>query len=286
MVIGVDLGGTNIRSGLVNDGKVVVVRHTVLTNKDSLSKTISQLTDTIQMLISHEVTGIGIGVPSVVDIENGIVYNVVNIPSWEKVELKSILEDRFHIPVSVNNDVNCFVLGEHLYGQAKGCSSVVGLTLGTGLGAGIIVNNHLFEGQNCGAGEIGMLPYLDQNFEFYTSSSFFHDKYHISASRAHYEALQKKQEAFEIWKEYGIHVGNVLKAVVYTYDPEMIIIGGSIAKAHQFFFDSMMDELAGCYYKESIKKVKICFSDEENMAILGAASLVKTGKDIQMDRVI
>ena len=286
MVIGIDLGGTNIRSGLVEDGKVVVVRHTVLTNKDSLTKTIAQLTDTIQLLMGPEVTGIGIGVPSVVDLENGIVYNVVNIPSWEKVELKSILEDRFHIPVSVNNDVNCFVLGEHLYGQAKDCTSVVGLTLGTGLGAGIIIHDHLFEGQNCGAGEIGMLPYLDQNFEFYTSSSFFLEKHNVSASRNHYDALQKKDEALQVWKEYGIHVGSVLKAVVYTYDPEMIIIGGSIAKAHPFFVNSMMDELAGCYYKESIKKVKICFSEEENMAILGAASLLKSGTKMRMDRVV
>jgi glucokinase len=83
------------------------------------------------------VTGIGIGVPSVVDVETGIVYDVTNIPSWKKVELKSILETKFGLPVRVNNDVNCFILGEHRHGVARGFRSVVGLAMGTGLGGGI-----------------------------------------------------------------------------------------------------------------------------------------------------
>ena len=148
MIIGVDLGGTNIRAGLVNNGMITSMNQALLTDKDSLEDTIAQLIMTISPLIDGNVKGLGIGVPSLVDSVNGIVYNVVNIPSWERVELKKILEEEFRIPVSVNNDVNCMVLGEHLYGEAKAYSSVVALALGTGLGAGIIINNSLYEGNN------------------------------------------------------------------------------------------------------------------------------------------
>jgi glucokinase len=274
MIIGVDLGGTNIRAGLINNGKLLEERHYTLTDKDSLDKTISQLTAAIAPLINAQVKGIGIGVPSVVDTEKGIVYNVVNIPSWKKVELKTILEETFHIPAFVNNDVNCFVLGEHLYGVARDYANIVGLTLGTGLGAGIIIHNKLYNGRNCGAGEIGMLPYLDHTYEFYTSSEFFITKHGTTAEIAHNDALLKSATALDQWKEFGFHMGNLLKAVVYTYDPEMIVLGGSIAKAYSFFEETMMDEFSACYYKESVRNIKIICSVSDNISLLGAASLV------------
>ena len=173
MFIGVDLGGTNLRAGSIENGVITSVNQALLVEKDSLQNTISQLISIISPLINNGTKGIGVGVPSVVDIENGIVFDVVNIPSWKRVELKKILETEFKIPVSINNDVNCFALGEHRYGQAKSFSSFVAMALGTGLGAGIIINNALYAGNNCGAGEIGLLPYLDKNFEYYTSSSFY-----------------------------------------------------------------------------------------------------------------
>ena len=276
MLIGVDLGGTNIRAGLIKNGVITLVNQVLLTDKESLQKTISQLISVIAPLISTEVKGIGIGVPSVVDIENGIVYDVVNIPSWKRVELKKILETEFKIPVSINNDVNCFALGEHRYGQAKTFSSFVALALGTGLGAGIIINNALYSGNNCGAGEIGSLPYLDSNFEFYTSSSFFETLHSTTAFKAHNEALQGSEKALQLWKEYGTHLGNVLKAVVYTYDPQAIVLGGSIAKAYEFFEDSMQESVSNFQFPETIKKLQIIRSEVENIALLGAAALVSS----------
>jgi glucokinase len=274
MFIGVDLGGTNIRAGLIEDGTLTVVKQVLLTDKESLQKTISQLISIIALLISPEVEGIGIGVPSVVDIENGIVFDVVNIPSWQRVELKKILESEFNIPVFINNDVNCFALGEHLYGQAKSFSSFVALAIGTGLGAGIIINGTLYSGYNCGAGEIGSLPYLDKNFEFYTSSTFFESIHSTTALDAHNDALQGSEVALQIWKEYGIHLGNALKAVAYTYDPEAIILGGSITKAYAFFEISMKESMNDFQFPETFKRLKILRSQVENVALLGAAALV------------
>lgn len=274
MIIGVDLGGTNIRAGLVEAGVVTSINQALLTEKDTLVKTIAQLISVIAPLIQPGVKGIGIGVPSVVDIENGIVFNVVNIPSWEKVELKKILETEFNIPVSINNDVNCFALGEHRFGQAKSFSSFVALALGTGLGAGIIINNTLYSGNNCGAGEIGSLPYLDKNFEFYTSSSFFESIHSTTAMKAHDLAVKGEKEAIQMWDDYGFHLGNVMKAVAYTYDPEAVILGGSISKAYAFFEDSMKKTLNDFQFPETIKRLKIVRSKVDNIALLGAAALI------------
>lgn len=273
MFIGVDLGGSNIRAGLIKDGVLTVVKQALLTDKESLQKTISQLISVIAPLVNPEVKGIGIGVPSVVDIEKGIVFDVINIPSWKRVELKRILETEFKLPVYINNDVNCFALGEHRYGQAKSIPSFVAIALGTGLGAGIIINNSLYSGYNCGAGEIGSLPYLDKNFEFYTSSSFFESIHSTTALGAHNAALQGSEEALQIWKEYGMHLGNVLKAVAYTYDPEAIVLGGSIAKAYAFFEPSMKESMNDFQFPETFKRLKILRSQIDNIALLGAAAL-------------
>lgn len=275
MVIGVDLGGSNIRAGLFTGSETTAIRQIKLNDKDSLEKTLTQLIDCTASLVEEGVQGIGIGVPSVVDIEKGIVYDVVNIPSWKKVELKKILEARFHIPVYINNDVNCFALGEHQHGYGKPYASFVALTLGTGIGAGIILNNQLYTGSNCGAGEIGYIPYLDKNFEFYTSSPFFESRL-TTAFIAHEAAINGDQDAIDIWVEYGHHLGNIMKAVAYTYDPEAIIIGGSIANANALFQKSMYAALTDFLFTESIKKLKIIFSDNKHIQLLGAAALVKT----------
>jgi glucokinase len=274
MNIGVDVGGSNIRAGIVAGGKVSSIRHSLLCDKESLPSTISQLISAISPLIVPGIKGIGVGVPSVVDVDKGIVYNVINIPSWKRVELKRILEEAFSLPVFINNDVNCFVLGEHRFGLAKPFSSVVALAMGTGLGAGIITNNKLYTGSNCGAGEIGLLPYKDRDFEFYTSSAFFKTIYGITASDAHVNASGGNKNAIEMWAEYGIHLGNVIKALVYTYDPEAIILGGSIAKAYPFFENTMRSSMADIQFPESAKKLKILCTQTDNIALLGAAALV------------
>src|SRR5688572_24288645 len=221
MTIGVDLGGSNIRSGIQVNGAIEQRRHAVLINKDSLSNTLTQLIDNIKPLMHSTVKGIGIAVPSVVDVKNGIVYNVVNIPSWEKVELRDILQKEFHVPVNVDNDANCFALGEQLFGEAKSHQSVVGLVIGTGIGSGIITNGKLYTGSNCGAGEIGYLPYLEKDFEYYCSSNFFNVEHGVTAYEAHQRALDGDQQSLKIWNEFGAHLGNAMKAVVYAYDPEV-----------------------------------------------------------------
>ena len=275
MTIGVDLGATNIRAGLVNKGAIQMINQVSLGDKDSLEKTLAQIKSMITPLMQRGVKGIGIGVPSVVDVEKGIVYNVVHIPSWEKVPLKDILETSFKVPVQVNNDVNCFAMGEHKYGSGKGFSSIVAIAMGTGTGAGIIVNNELYTGSNCGAGEIGCMPYLDSDYEHYTSSLFFSTHHHTTALKQHELAQAGDAGALDLWKQFGTHFGNLLKAVLYAYDPQIVILGGSLSKAFSFFEPSMKQALHDFYYPETLKKLKILPGTVNNIAILGAAALIK-----------
>lgn len=273
MNIGVDLGGTKIRAGIELNGLITKQNTVFLLQKESLTSTLDQLIELIRPLISYSVNRIGIGVPSVVDTEKGIVYNVTNIPSWKEVALKDILEEEFKLPTFVNNDVNCFTLGEHRFGLAKGFNSVVGMTIGTGLGAGIIINDKLYVGHNCGAGEIGLLPYLDKNFEYYVSNSFFETQFGVSALATNEAAIDGNFKAINIWAEFGKHLGAAIKAIMYVYDPESIILGGSISHAYPYFKNAMFESLNDFAFPESLKRLKIFQSQDNNIAILGAAAL-------------
>ena len=274
MIIGIDLGGTNVRAALENDGFILNFRKEPFKTKASLDETLTQLKEFIRPLVSNGVRGIGIGVPSVVDVEKGVVFNVTNIPAWKRVPLREILEAEFRLPVCVNNDVNCFALGEHQFGHLRGMKNVVSVSIGTGLGSGIIINNRLFEGVNCGAGEVGLLPYLDHNIEYYASGNLFKVKFNTTAEVANNRASQGNPEAIEQWKEFGTHVGEALKCVAYAYDPEAIVLGGSLSKAFQFFKESMHQSMLNFEFPESIKRLKIFQSTNDNITVLGAAALV------------
>jgi glucokinase len=275
MVIAVDVGGTNLRAGRLDEDRIMVQKSIPLRDKDVLQKTLDQLIALIRSVTDKSVTGIGIGVPSVIDLATGTVRDVTNIPSWKKVELKSILEEEFHLPVRVNNDVNCFILGEHRHGVAKGYSNVVGLAMGTGLGGGIIINNELYSGRNCGAGEFGMIPYLDDTIEAYCSGWFFIKKHDTSALAAFHNAGEGDKKALESWKEFGTHMGHAIKTVIYAYDPEAIVLGGSLSNAYDFFKETMFESMNEIVFPESLKKLKLFISDNSNIALLGAASLIQ-----------
>lgn len=274
MKIGVDMGGTNIRVGLVAGDYIVkkVVRPTLAHRgeKDILDDLITA----IHEIITPEVRCIGIGVPSVVDLKTGIVYNVANIDSWKKVHLKDILEARFNIPVAINNDANCFVLGEQKHGEAKGYGNVVGITIGTGVGAGLILNGQLYSGTNTGAGEIGDFPYLDKYAEYYCSGQYFSNIYKVKGHEIAKLAEVGDLEALKMFKEFGKHVGTLMKTVLFAYDPEVIVIGGSISKSYSLFSKEMLTEINTFPYPNTIKNLRILISSREDIGILGAAELI------------
>lgn len=273
MKIGVDLGGTNIRAGLMDGTELIRKEKVSCPAQGSESEVIEAVAGLIGKLVSEDVDAIGIGVPSVVDTAKGIVYNVANIPSWVEVHLKDILEERFDIPVFINNDSNCFTLGESRFGAGKEYKDMVGVTLGTGVGSGIMIGGHLYEGRNAGAGEIGCLAYLDKDFESYCSTPFF-VSHNTSGAGLAARAEAGEEEAIALWDEFGGHIGELVKAILFAYDPEAIVFGGGIAAGHPHFEKAMRRTIETFPY-ETGKDVKIFFSDNGDMAIYGASELCR-----------
>jgi glucokinase len=272
-IIGIDLGATNIRGAVVKDSSPGAIISSRIKSDGSVDEVMEDVFAVIDGLIDGTVEAIGIGVPSVVDVAEGIVYDVQHIPSWKEVHLKSILEARYNIPVFVNNDANCFALGELYFGKAKGSDSMIGLTLGTGLGAGVIINKKLFSGYNCGAGEIGCLDYLDNNLEYYCSGSFFQNVHGLNGLQVYEDAQQGKEYALKLYAELGVHIGEAMKIVMYTYDPQIIVMGGSVSHGVEYFHHTMWQQLKTFAYQKSVERIKIEVSELENSAILGAAAL-------------
>ena len=273
MKIGIDLGGTNMRVGLTDGSTLVNSVIEPCPSKEAEEVVINQLKRQIAQLMSEEVTSIGVGVPSVVDCQQGIVYNVANIPSWKEVHLKEILEKEFNVPVAVNNDANCFALGVWKYGEGKGTKDMVGLTMGTGIGSGIIINGELYNGVNTGAGEIGSLPFKDADYEFYCSSRFFSELHGDTGANFGKRAQAGDAEAVAVWNEFGENVGELIKAVLFTYAPEAIIIGGGIASAFSLFEAPMRASLESFPYPANVAATRIMPSTLPNAAILGAGAL-------------
>ena len=274
--IGVDLGGTNIRAGLVKGTELVKYASSKTPQgEDVEQEIIKSIINTIADVFVEGVSGIGIGIPGLFDNKTGIIHSIVNIKSFTKVPIRDILSSHFEVPVFINNDVNCFALGEKHFGAGMGYNNMVGLSIGTGMGAGIISGGNLLSDANGGSGEFGEIPYLDSNFENYCSGQFFINKYNISGEQMFKKAKEGDANAIQVFKELGTHLGKVIKLIVLAFDPEIIVLGGSVAKSKEFFHDAMIEETKKNFsFQDSINRLQIKYSQEKNSPILGATKLI------------
>lgn len=272
--IGIDLGGTQIRAGRISND-IIETQNQMRTPKSpkDAEETVDAIKEVIRTVMNEQVEAIGIGVPSLVDRDKGIVYNVTNIPFWDEVPLKKMLEKDYQVPVYLDNDANCFALGERYFGVGRDYQNFVGLTVGTGLGGGIIQQGRLLQDANCGSGEFGMLPYKDDVLEYYASGSFFYNVYGIDGKEMFMKAQQKEPQALEAYRQLGIHLAAAVKMVMYTVDPQMIVFGGSVAEAHTLYEETLYENIQDFGYPNSVKNLRIFFSKMECPGILGAASL-------------
>lgn len=271
--IGVDIGGTKVCAGLVENDKVVKQQKLAITSSASEKVVVDEIINTIKEVMEPDVKGIGVGVPGFVDDVNGIVYQVNNIPSWNKVPLKKYFEKAFNVPVYVNNDANSFAIGEKAFGKGKKYKHFVGITLGTGLGAGIITNNKLLTGVNCGAGELAFVPYKDSHYEKYCSGQFFKDLNNIDGTEVFEKAKKGDKTALQLYEEFGTHIGAYIKVLLLAYAPEAVIFGGSINDSFQFFEKSLKDTVATFPFQRVKENFQIEVSDMKDTAILGPAAL-------------
>ena len=271
--IGIDLGGTHIRGGRVTGNDLSDTISCRTRAQGSVEDVLQDLCALTDQLIDPTVAAIGIGVPGLVDAEQGVVFDVVNIPSWKEVPLQQLMEERYRMPVLVNNDANCFALGEFYFGKGKGASSMLGLTIGTGLGSGIILNKKLYSGRNGGAGEFGMIEYLDQVYEYYASGQYFSNVYGMDGEAVFAKAKEGDGPSRTMYEEMGAHLGNAIKTILYALDVELIVLGGSVRHAFPFFQKTMWQRIQTFAYQKARARLRIEVSALENSGLLGAAAL-------------
>jgi glucokinase len=278
-LIVLDLGGTKLNIGRYRDGKIEESVIYPFDNSMTVYNSIDFLGDCIGNIILEDTSGIAIGVPSIVNVPQGIVSNAINIQSWQEVPLKALLEQRFALPVYVNNDVNCFTKGEHFSGCGKRYQNMVGLCLGTGLGAGLILQNKLYVGANCCAGEVGGVNYLDGHLDDYCSGSFFHKHYQQCGSKLAIQARNGEKHALLAFEQFAEHLAFAIKHLLLMVDPQLIVIGGSVSQSFDLFIEKTWKNLADFPYPNVISNLKIKKSQQQHSALLGAAHLYLESKE-------
>lgn len=272
-VLGIDIGGTSIVGGKIEDGRIVGQSKAGTRASEGGDVSLGVLKRVVAELVDGQTRAIGVGVPSVVDRKTGIVYNVQNIAGWDEVDIRGILEREFGLPVFVDNDANCFAFGEKIFGKGREFSNFVGVTLGTGVGSGIISAGRLLPDANCGSGEFGEVRIGGVKFDDWCGSHFFPDETGMSGAELSALARKGDAKALKAFEEYGRRLSELIKLIVLVLDPEAVIFGGSIAKSFDFFGDAIRANLADFPYPKSIEKLQILASDSNDSGVLGAASL-------------
>ncbi|HKM93166.1 MAG TPA: ROK family protein [Prolixibacteraceae bacterium] len=273
IIVGVDIGGTSIGAGCIIDKKIEKIYSKPTGANRSADEIFETLCEVIENVLLPGTLALGVGVPGLLNAQKGEILNIYNIPVWKNFPLKQKLEERFKIPAHIDNDANCFALGEKHFGKGQQYKNLVALTLGTGVGGGMIINDKIHSGMFGGAGEVGCWPYKDESFEDYCGSGFFIKKNKITGQELFEKAKSGDQQAQKIFDEFGIHVGKLIKNILYILAPEAIIIGGSISKSFSFFEAAIRNELSDFPFKVMIENIAIEKSELKDIAILGAAGL-------------
>jgi len=306
--IGIDFGGTSIKFGVVEGSKIIATAERIVPKEyPDPNDLIEAIADTISKLkLEHpNIRAVGCGVPGFVDFPTGTIHNLTNVPGWTNIPLKAELEQRTGLPAAIENDANAMAYAEWKLGAAQGSQHAVCLTLGTGVGGGIIANGQMIRGSHFGAGELGQTSidyqgrigsynnpgavevYLGNN-EFAADAKIAYTKAGIEktveeCSPEHLaEAASKGCEvALQCWDDFAKKLSTTLATACWMLNPEVIVIGGGVANAGDLLFDPLHkhlhNQLSGPF-KNHLKVVKAMFSN--NAGILGCAALALTLNDL------
>jgi len=299
--IGIDFGGTSVKIGLCQEEKLIERGKPIPTEAHD---TVDSLIDAMvrgakELMDGHEsVEAVGVGVPGFVDFESGFLHALTNVRGWVNVPLKHILEDRLQLPVTVENDANAMAYAEWKYGAAKGLRNVICLTLGTGVGGGLILNHELFRGSCYGAGEIGQISIAYDGTPGNYGNLGALEKYvgnqqieqHAIECYARVNIAKKRGEctpeviaaaakagddiAREIWADVAVWLGTGLSTIVWLLNPDAVVVGGGIAKAGDLLFDPLrikMQSMLNPVFWERLQLVPAQFGNEAGT--IGCAAL-------------
>lgn len=271
--IGIDIGGTSMVAARFSESEILLRSEVPTGAERSANEIMESLFGAIEKVISDEVVGIGIGMPGFMDTSSGEILLINNIPSFNGFSVKKAVEERFKLPVFQNNDANCFALGEAWFGAGKNFTNLVGVTLGTGLGGGIIINRKIHTGLVGGAGELGCFPFKGGIVEDSCSAALFANKYKTSGAELYKDASGGNQKAIGAFDELGRNIGEMLNVVMYILAPEAFIIGGSVAGAWEFLENAIREEIDKFPVKLISEKTKLLKAELENAGLYGAAAL-------------
>jgi len=291
--VGIDLGGTFIKAGLVDDKGNIIKKNQFPTRGEEGKREIvlSQIENAINFCLDgenkNEIIGIGIGTPGLVD-DEGNVYGAPNLPGWDNLNLKDIFEKKYDIKVVIENDVNTIAWGEYLFGAGKGCRTMICITLGTGVGGGIVKDGKLLRGEKYSAVEIGHIT-IDYkgprckcgNFgciERFVGRDYIVERavnaikegketkiYELVGGNLNEITPKTISQAYnlgdevarDIWIDVGICLGALFSSLVNLLNPDIIVIGGGISQAGDILFETIRKTIKERAMKKLSENVKI-----------------------------
>jgi glucokinase len=254
--LGVDLGGTQLRMGAVTaDGRLLGEILSVPTGRgfgpaDLVAQLAALERRIAPALDGREVAGLGIGALGV--IRPGPLTQCDNLPLLNGTDLAELVAASAGRGVAIENDARCFVLAEARFGAARGARDVVGLTLGTGVGCGVMVCGRLLRGCHSEAGEAWRIPLRDEPVENHVSGAGVVRVYHAAGGRGEIRdaalvaraAREGDLAARSAWRSFGHDLGFLCQSAASFLDPECLVLGGSIASAHDLFQEALAESMA------------------------------------------
>ncbi len=322
-IVGVDLGGTNIRAGVADgNGKILIQTSRPTEAEAGPEKVISNIVGAVKSVLhsrgSSHIIGLGIGSPGPLNSKTGLVFSPANLPGWESVPLRDILEDRLGLPVFLGNDANLGALGEYTFGAGKDYRNLVYMTVSTGIGGGVIDNGKLLEGATGAAGEIGHMtieafgPVCNCGnrgcLEALASGTGIRrraiervrageagllkslakgDPESLTAEMVDKAARRGDAAAIELLHEAGVYLGIGTTNLLHLFNPEIVIIGGGVSRSGDLIFKPLLEEVerrAMPSFREGVPIVPTGLGDD--IGLLGALALVLQNYEEAEDRKI
>lgn len=313
--IGIDVGGTNVKIALVDENGKIIYSNSVPTYaKMGYEYTVNNIKQAIKDLMKEtetqpkDIQGIGFDFPGQVDYKTGVVKLAPNIPGWVNVPIAQMIEEEFHIPTKIDNDVRCAALGEMLFGAGRGCENFVCITVGTGIGSGLVVNGQIVRGASNAAGELGHIKLqmkdgpicgcgdtgcleafasgpsivaMAQDYIKGGKSTKFREMAAAEGGEITPYMVAKAAEAGDpvakrIFEIVGEYIGIGLTSVINLLNPEKVIIGGGVAEAGDLLFDPIRKTIKERAMVVAGEAVEIVPAQLGNSAgVIGASMLVE-----------
>ena len=282
-ILAIDIGGTMIKYGLVSsDGEILSTDKIETEAEKGLENILNKIDNIFKRYKKNNPVGIAVSGTGQI---NGMIGKVIGgnpiIPNWIGTNLVKILEEKYNLPAVLENDVNCVALGEKWIGAGKDLSNFICLTIGTGIGGGIILNNQLFRGENFVAGEFGHILIKKGEFEQFASTTalirLVKERTRKTLNGKEIFDLEKKEivEYQEVISEWIENLTDGLSSIIYCFNPANIILGGGVIGQGEPLINRIKNSLfkkIGSQFKEKLNIIQAKLGN--NAGMIGASYLL------------